>query len=216
MNRFRVRAVLFDMDNTLHDLRGARFAAADALMAYCGVFGDLHFYSLNRNPPTLIEDAVSAYIADGVPADPTMCEWLYHTLELACISAFDGITDVLNTLKTNGVKLAIISNADPADTEKRLLNLDLRRYFDAVITPDTFGVKKPNPLVYKKTLEMMGVSPEETAMVGDKKDRDIFPPRELGIFAIHAVYGTMEKNDKKCSAAQPSEILALLEAKRSE
>ena len=93
------------------------------------------------------------------------------------------------------------------------MNLDLRRYFDAVITPDTFGVKKPNPLVYKKTLEMLEISPVETAMVGDKKDRDIFPARELGIFAIHALYGTMEKPDKECSASHPSEILTLLESK---
>ncbi|HKM41664.1 MAG TPA: HAD family hydrolase [Methanocorpusculum sp.] len=214
MSRFRPRAVLFDMDNTLHDLRGARFAAADALMAYYGVFGDLHFYSLNRNPPTLIEDAVSAYIADGVPADPEVCAWLYHTLEHACISSFDGITDVLDALKKDGVKLAVISNADPEDTEKRLANLHLRPYFNAVITPDTFGIKKPNPLVFKKTLNLLGVSAEETAMIGDKKDRDVFPPRELGIFAIHALYGTLEKPDRECMVSKPLEILELLAVTR--
>ena len=210
MNRFWPRAVIFDMDNTLHDLRGARFAAADALMAYCGVFGDLHFYSLNRNPPTLIEDAVSAYIADGVTADPEVCAWLYHTLEHACISPFNGISDVLNTLKTDGIKLAIISNADPEDTEKRLNTMHFTSYFDIVVTPDTFGVKKPNPLVFKKTLELLGVSAEEAVMIGDKKDRDIFPPRELKIFAIHALYGTVEKPDKECTVSKPSEIPGVL------
>lgn len=214
MDRFWPRAVIFDMDNTIHDLRGARFAAADALMAYCGVCGDLHFYSLNRNPPTLIEDAVSAYIDDGVPADPNICAWLYHTLELACITPFDGISDVLNILKTTGVKLAIISNADPEDTEKRLDAMHLTSYFDAVITPDTFGVKKPNPLVFIKTLELLGVSAEEAVMIGDKKDRDVFPPRELKIYAVHALYGTLEKPDKECTVSKPSDIPWLLALKR--
>ena len=210
MNRFWPRAVIFDMDNTLHDLRGARFAAADAVMAYCGVFGDLHFYSLNRNPPTLIEDAVSAYIADGGSADPEMCAWLYQTLEHTCISPFEGISDVLNTLNMSGVKLAIISNADPEDTKKRLNTMHLTSYFDAVVTPDTFGVKKPNPLVFIKTLDLLGVSADEAVMIGDKKDRDVFPPRELKIFAIHALYGTMEKPDKECTVSKPSDILEVL------
>ncbi|WP_461752451.1 HAD family hydrolase [Methanocorpusculum sp.] len=210
MNRFWPRAVIFDMDNTLHDLRGARIAAADALMAYCGVFGDLQFYSLNRNPPTLIEDSVTAYIADGVEGDFNECTWLYHTLEHACISLFDGMNEVLKALKTNGVKLAIISNADPEETERRLNTMHIMPYFDAVVTPDTFGIKKPNPLVFEKTLELLGVSAEEAVMIGDKKDRDVFPPRELNIFAIHAVYGTLEQPDTEYTAAKPSEILEIL------
>ena len=210
MNRFWPRAVIFDMDNTLHDLREARFAAADALMAYCGILGDLHFYSLNRNPPTLIEDAVTLYLAEGVNSDFNECTWLYHTLEHACISMFDGMSDVLETLKRDGVKLAIISNADPDGTERRLNTMHIMPYFDAVVTPNTFGVKKPNPLVFEKTLELLDVSAEEAVMIGDKKDRDVFPPRELKIFAIHALYGTMEKPDTEYTAAKPLDILEIL------
>lgn len=215
MNQFWPRAVIFDMDNTLHDLRGARFRAADSIMTYCDFFGDLHFYSLNRNPPTLIEDAVSAYIEEGAPTNRNECAWLYHTLELACIAEFDGITDVLMALKKDGVKLAVLSNADPIDTEKRLTALDLAKYFDLVVTPETFGIKKPNPLVYEKTLELLGVSAEETVMIGDKKKRDVFPPRELGIFSIHAAYGTMEKIDRECAVTKPSELLDFLRTKVS-
>ena len=211
MNRFWPRAVIFDMDNTLHDLRGARFSAADALMAYCGFFGDLHFYSLNRNPPTLIEDAVSAYIADeDISADPNACTWLYHTLELACIAEFEGISDILQVLKDDGVKLAVLSNADPLKTEKRLAALDLTKYFDLIVTPDTFGVKKPNPLVYKMTLNHLSVSADETVMIGDKKRRDVFPPRELGIFSIHAAYGSMETDDRECAVIKPAELQDIL------
>ena len=143
------------------------------------------------------------------------CVWLYHTLELACLAEFDGITDVLKALKQDGVKLAVLSNADPAKTEKRLAALDLAKYFDHVVTPETFGIKKPNPLVYEKTLELLGVLAHETVMIGDKKKRDVFPPRELGIFSIHAAYGTMENVDRECSVSKPSELLDLLRTKVS-
>ena len=204
------RAVIFDMDNTLHDLRRARHCAADALMAYCGVFGDLHIYSLNKNPPTLIEDAVALYMADGVDADFEQCTWLYHTLELACISPFEGIEELLSELKSEGVHLAVISNADREDMEKRMKYLGYEQYFDLIVTPETFGVKKPDPRVYQKTLEALGVLPEETVMIGDKKDRDVRPPRELGIKGVHATFGSVDKRDKICAVDSPEEFLALL------
>jgi len=203
------RAVIFDMDNTLHDLRRSRMCAADALMAYCGVFGDLHMYSLNKNPPTLIEDAVSLYLGDGVDADFNQCTWLYHTLELACISPFEGIEEMLNELKSAGVLLAVISNADRPDMEKRMAALGYGKYFELIITPETFGVKKPDPLVYHKTLEALGVSPEETVMIGDKKNRDVRPPRELGIKGVHATFGSVDKRDQICAVDSPEEFLAL-------
>ncbi len=203
------RAVIFDMDNTLHDLRRARLCAADALMAYCGVFGDLHIYSLNKNPPTLIEDAVSLYLADGVEGDFDECTWLYHTLELACISPFEGIEEMLSELKSAGIRLAIISNADRPDMERRMVALGYEQYFELIVTPETFGVKKPNPLVYQKTLEALGVLPEDAVMIGDKKDRDVWPPRELGIKGVHATFGSDDKRDKICAVDSPEEFLAL-------
>lgn len=203
------RAVIFDMDNTLHDLRRARLCAADALMAYCGVFGDLHIYSLNKNPPTLIEDAVSLYLADGVDGDFDECTWLYHTLELACISPFEGIEEMLSELKSAGIRLAIISNADRPDMERRMVALGYEQYFELIVTPETFGVKKPNPLVYQKTLEALGVLPEDAVMIGDKKDRDVWPPRELGIKGVHATFGSDDKRDKICAVDSPEEFLAL-------
>lgn len=204
------RAVIFDMDNTLHDLRRARMCAADALMAYCGIFGDLHFYSLNKNPPSLIEDAVSLYLADGVEGEFQECTWLYHTLELACISPFEGVEEMLSELKSAGVRLAVISNADRPDMEKRMAALGYAHYFELIVTPETFGVKKPDPLVYQKTLEALDVLPEETVMIGDKKNRDVRPPRELGIKGVHATFGSVDKRDNICAVDSPAEFLALV------
>ena len=204
------RAVIFDMDNTLHDLRRAHICAADALMAYCGTFGDLHFYSLNKNSPTMIEDTVTLYLEDGVDADFDQCTWLYHTLELACISPFDGTKKLLSELRSAGVRLAVISNADRQDMEKRMASLGYGEYFELLVTPETFGVKKPDPQVYLKTLEELGVSAEETVMIGDKKNRDVKPPRELGMKGVHATYGSLDKRDKVCAVDSPDEFLALI------
>ena len=46
-------------------------------------------------------------------------------------------------------------------------------------------------------------------MIGDKINRDVVPPRELGIYGIHAAYGSMEKA-YPVAVNTPEEILDLL------
>lgn len=158
----------------------------------------------------MIEDVVTLYLEDGVDADFGQCTWLYHTLELACISPFDGTENLLSELKSAGTRLAVISNAEPLDMEKRMEALGYGKYFELIVTSETFGVKKPDPQVYLKTLEALDVSAEETVMIGDKKNRDVKPPRELGMKGVHATYGSLDKRDKICAVDSPDEFLALI------
>ncbi|MDO5844126.1 MAG: HAD family hydrolase [Methanocorpusculum sp.] len=204
------KAVLFDMDNTLHSLYDARFAAADCVMAYKGVFPDLHLFSLNRDNPTLLEKSVGQYISENNLNGEAECIWLYKAAELFCVREYEGMREVLNTLKNAGVKLAVISNADPISSKKRLESLEFTEFFDIVVSPETFGVKKPDPQVYIKTIEALGVSANECAMIGDRIDRDVTPPRELGIFGIHAWYGSLDEKDSVCYVNRPEEILRVL------
>lgn len=206
----RFKAVLFDMDNTLHSLYDARFAAADCVMAYKGVFPDLHFFSLNRDNPTLLERSVGQYLSENNLDGAGECIWLYKAMELFCIKEYKGMREVLETLKNNGVKLAVISNADPASSENRLRELGFADFFDIVVSPETFGVKKPDPEVYKKTIEILGVEAKDCAMIGDRIDRDVLPPRELGMFGVHAWYGSLDERDEICSVNKPEEILSVL------
>ena len=61
----RYDAVLFDMDNTLHNLYAARFAAAEAVSACKGVFGNLLVSILNPDTPTRIPDSLTEYITEN-------------------------------------------------------------------------------------------------------------------------------------------------------
>ncbi|MDO5845365.1 MAG: HAD family hydrolase [Methanocorpusculum sp.] len=203
-------AVLFDMDNTLHNLYAARFCAADALMAYKGVFPDLHFYALNRDNPDLVRRSITDFFAENHLDDVDEAVRLYQMLELACLREFSGMQGVLHTLKASGVKLAVVSNADIRSSAARLKEMNLDGFFDLVVTPETFGVKKPNPLVFQKTLEALGVTPERAVMIGDKEDRDVLPARVAGLDAVHAWFGSLDGKDEICCAEEPADILRLL------
>ena len=204
--KFRFRAVVFDMDNTVHDLYAARFAAAGAVMSFCEIEGDLAFFLLNRDSPSLPEDSIREFLG----REDSAALWLFHAVERNALRLFDGIAELLGELKAAGVKLAVISNADGKDLALRVGALGLSGIFDVLVSPVSFGVKKPHRDVYLKTLAKLGVSPEEAVMVGDRLDRDVVPPRECGLFAVHAWYGSFEKRDGVCAACDVGELAAVL------
>ena len=206
--QFRFRAVIFDMDNTIHDLHGARAAAADAVMTWCGAGDDLYFLSLNRDTPTLIEDSVNTCFG----ASRKDAVWLYRAVERNSLHIFDGMRELLAELKKAGVKLAVISNADAKDLALRVKELGLEGIFDVLVTPETFGIKKPNPVVYLGTLEALQVAARDAVMIGDRVDRDVEPPRQVGIAGIHAWYGSFDMRDKICAVNDARELIEHLKS----
>lgn len=191
------KAVLFDLDNTLHSLIAARLAAVSTVAAWAGdPSGDLPFLFLHNDKPDMVENVLAAYLAGqhNLPALPA-ADWLYHTLERSCITPFPGIPDLLADLQTAGIHLAVITNSDPGEAHLRLELLGIAGFFETVITPDTFDIKKPDPAVYQKTLALLGIPAADAVMIGDRLDRDVTPAREAGMRAVHAAYGTLGPAD---------------------
>ena len=54
------------------------------------------------------------------------------------------------------------------------------RHFE-VFSPEICGAKKPDLKAFLAVLEKMGANPEETVMVGDTLENDIFPAKAIGI-----------------------------------
>ena len=212
MNSFvcRYEAVLFDMDNTLHNLYAARFAAAEALCAYKGVFGDLLFSLMNKDTPTLIPDMLSVYHAENGLDGLAESLHLYETLETACIRPYEMLCSLTRTLKENAVKVGLVSNADSASTQIRLKALGLEDVFDIIVNPETFGVKKPNTEVFRRTLDALGVPADKAVMIGDRADRDVLPPREAGLSAIHIWFGSTDAKDDVACAETQDDVIRLL------
>ncbi|MDE2517866.1 MAG: HAD family hydrolase [Methanocorpusculum sp.] len=211
MSPFLPRAVLFDLDNTLHSLIAARLTAVSTVAAWLNdVSGDLPFLFLHNDKPAMAENVLTAYLTgqNNLAALPAAAR-LYHTLERSCITPFPGIPDLLTDLQTAGVRLAVITNSDSAEAHLRLELLGIAGFFEAVVTPDTFGIKKPDPAVYQKTLDLLGVAAADTIMIGDRLDRDVTPAREAGMRAVHAAYGTFEKGEDG-AVRNPAELRDLL------
>jgi putative hydrolase of the HAD superfamily len=93
--------------------------------------------------------------------------------------------DTLQTLRKNGYRLGLISNAaDDRNVQKLVDQAQIRLFFDRILTSAAEGVRKPNPRIFQTMLDIWSLPPYRVAMVGDTLGADILGARNAGIFSI--------------------------------
>jgi putative hydrolase of the HAD superfamily len=93
-----------------------------------------------------------------------------------------GILDALERLKSAGLKLAIVSNAE-GQVEGDARRFGLAPFFDSIIDSHVVGVAKPDPRIFHIALERLGVGADEVRFAGDIFSIDIVGARAAGIEA---------------------------------
>lgn len=84
--------------------------------------------------------------------------------ELTPDDILTGVTEKLNELKENGIKIAIGSSSK--NTPIILNQIGLDSYFDAVSDGNNITHSKPNPEVFLKAAEMLNIAPEDGYEMG--------------------------------------------------
>ncbi len=167
-----IKAVVFDLDGTLLDTLQDLTNAVNAALEHMG----MPFRSIEE-VRTFVGNGVKKLMERAIPdglANPQFEEtyaffreyYAAHCKENTC--PYDGVIELLETLRLQGKKIAIVSNKmDPA---VKILNQD---YFagltDAAIGESEQIPKKPAPDMVQKALEELGVSQEQAVYVGDSE-----------------------------------------------
>ncbi|XP_071716261.1 LOW QUALITY PROTEIN: putative uncharacterized hydrolase C7D4.05 [Rutidosis leptorrhynchoides] len=103
----------------------------------------------------------------------------YYTTDKAWHLCDPNAENVFKALKKAGVKLAIVSNFDTRLRPLlRALNCD--HWFDALAVSAEVAAEKPNPTIFLKACELLGVEPEDAVHVGDDRRNDIWGARDAG------------------------------------
>lgn len=190
----RVGAVILDMDNTLLDLVGAKYAACRAVTREAGL-GDaesLFSYFLREGKGFEDPENIREYFLDMGVQDADLlsrCITVYGEVKLAAIQTYPGVAETLRALRERELPLAIVTDAHSRDAAPRLEKTGLSRLFDHVVTFDTTWQKKPSPIPFRHALKLLRCKPKEVIAVGDSPRRDIAPCRQLGLITVYARYG---------------------------
>uniref|UniRef100_A0A5B7A4X4 Putative haloacid dehalogenase-like hydrolase domain-containing protein 3 n=1 Tax=Davidia involucrata TaxID=16924 RepID=A0A5B7A4X4_DAVIN len=103
----------------------------------------------------------------------------YYTTEKAWHLCDPDAEKVFQALRKEGVKLAVVSNFDTR-LRPLLQALNCDHWFDAVAVSAEVEVEKPNPMIFLKACELLGVKPEDAVHVGDDRRNDIWGARDAG------------------------------------
>jgi phosphoglycolate phosphatase len=101
---------------------------------------------------------------------------------------FDGAREVLDRLSGENRLLGLCSNKQHELTVEILQQLDLARYFSAVIGEGIGFARKPDPEPLNAVLAKLGARPEDAVMVGDSA-ADVECARAAGVIPVAVTFG---------------------------
>ncbi|MQR97148.1 HAD family hydrolase [Fictibacillus phosphorivorans] len=97
------------------------------------------------------------------------------------------VIELLQMLKSNGLKLGLISNAAPEEVVA-WKTTELPDYFDEVIFSYEVRVAKPQKEIYQMACEKLGVTPKESVFIGDGGSDELRGATESGMVALQATW----------------------------
>jgi len=91
----------------------------------------------------------------------------YQEIYKPHLRLIDGLPEFLAQARATGVKMAIGSAAIPFNIDFVIDNLNLRNYFQAVVSADDVAISKPDPEVFLKAAEKINVAPQDCVVFED-------------------------------------------------
>jgi len=203
-----IKAVLFDLDNTLIDfmrLKNKSCRAAIKAMINNGLQLD------EKKAMHILFDLYDRY---GIEHGKIFQKFLLRTngrIDWKILTAgivayrrvqadyrkpYPGVPRVLRLLKNKGLKLGVVSDAPSLKAWIRLNEIKIADFFDVVIAYDETKRKKPHELPFMAAIKKLGIKPEEILFIGDNPKNDINGAKKLGMKTALAIYGMQEKFKK--------------------
>jgi putative hydrolase of the HAD superfamily len=91
---------------------------------------------------------------------------------------------MLDALVARGYALGIVTNGRSPFQERNIEAMGIRSYFGAVLVSEAEGVRKPEPEIFLRAAQRLGVRAEEVVFVGDSAQADIAGAQKCGMKAI--------------------------------
>ena len=189
-----IRAVLFDLDGTLHDRKATyrafmtgqwtRFRARLVGIPLDGFMAAAIRSDVNGQAPRI--DAYGA-LARELTLDGELEKELvadYQAGYPAGALPFPRVDELLDALRGMGVRLGIITNGSIDLQGRKLDTLGFGPRFDAILISEAERVRKPEAEIFLRALDRLSVDPDAAVFVGDNPDADVRGATGAGMRAV--------------------------------
>jgi putative hydrolase of the HAD superfamily len=203
--KHKIRALIFDLDDTLINFFAFKRAATKAAVMAMIKHG------LRVNKTRAIKLLWTLYYHYGFEYRSIFQEFLkrvghnpndlkmiasavvaYREARARSLKAYPAVRSTLCKLHKRGYILWLVTDAPGLKAWIRLSSVGLENIFDRVITYDDTRAYKSTGKPLKFALQLLneiGIQPKEIMVVGDSGSRDILPAKKLGMITAMAVYG---------------------------
>jgi len=193
-----IRAILFDLDDTLYDEMQFVKGGFKAVSLYISKNNNIDQNAVYQLLLDVLEKHGRGHTFDialkklGLYNEkliPNLVEvYRMHKLNL---SLYPEVRAVLSTLKKQDYKLGLITDGNVEVQRNKVEALKIKDFFDCIIFSDEYGIEKqkPNPFPYRKAMEELKVSARETIYVGDNPHKDFVTAKKLGIHTVRILRG---------------------------
>jgi putative hydrolase of the HAD superfamily len=218
-----IKAVVFDLDNTLMDfMKMKRRSIEEAIPAMIDAG-----LSITKEEANKVIDEI--YNEKGIEYQQVFDLFLqrvnnkidykilsagivaYRRAREASLIPYPHVYSTLNKLLKLGILMGILSDAPVKEAWLRLAYLNFHHIFDAVVTFEDTGKRKPDPAPFLAILQKLQIKSEEALMVGDWAERDIVGASNVGMKTAFARYGDTFNTDKHNADYELSDISELVD-----
>jgi len=218
-----IRALLFDLDDTLLETYPAHRAAIRAtceraaekhpgrtpeelqrafLRAYHDLEAKVEAGTLQFATVMLFRTRAWEETLASVDLPPELAQdlaTLYRDERARRYRLYPEVGDLLEQLASRYC-LVLVTNG-PGDLQReKIAAVQLERWIERIVISGEVGSWKPHPAIFQRALEMAGAAPDEAVMLGDSLERDIRGARGLG---IRTVWVRRYEHLKPVSGLQP-------------
>jgi HAD superfamily hydrolase (TIGR01549 family) len=187
-----MKAVFWDLDDTLLDTLPARMRSLEHAYATC-VGGAIDGREMWRSHRGGSLEALGQRLlgADGARFVATYRQHYYAQERRA--EAYEGIVEVLDTFTDHGLRMAVVTSKISWGAIEELEQAGLLHYFQAVVGSDDTEFAKPDPApVFEAMNRVLVDDPAEVLFIGDSP-ADMFAARNAGAVPVAATWATIDR-----------------------
>lgn len=195
----QIKGVIFDLDDTLYSEKDYVRSGFKAVSDYLGGNYEDMLWQYFEEGKSAITELLKVV---GKSEEEQRCIEVYRCHE-PNIHLYDGVTELIEKLKGNNIKVGIITDGRPEGQRNKLDALGLWNLIDDVIITDELGgiqFRKPCDIAFRMMITRWRMNPEEIVYVGDNLQKDFQAPRQLGMECVwvrnaDGIYNMLEEGD---------------------
>jgi putative hydrolase of the HAD superfamily len=193
--RRAVRAVLFDLDETLTDREQSLSSFAHAFVERFAP--DLYAVDIDTVDLAIrradgggyrARDEVFAELLGTLPwkviPEVATLRTYWQAVFPLCAAPMPGMDLVLNTLQDRGLRLGVITNGGATIQSLKIDALGVRQAMSTILISEAIGLAKPDGRVFHLALAQLHLEPSDAVYVGDHPIVDVLGASAAGLRAV--------------------------------